>query len=67
MIFLFFFSKGGKKPNTQFRPVHKKMGELLCLCTFLLCICLTVLRSIYLTGHAYVCGQEGKEFGESRK
>lgn len=34
---------------------------------FLLCIRLTVLRSIYLTGHAYVCGQEGKEFGESRK
>lgn len=66
MIFLFFF-QGGKKPNTQFRPVHKKMGELLCLCTFLLCICLTVLRSIYLTGHAYVCGQEGKKFGESRK
>lgn len=53
--------------TTQFRPVRKQMGELLRLCTFLLCIRLTVLRSIYLTGHAYVCGQEGKEFGESRK
>lgn len=57
-ILFFCIAKGGQTQTTQFRPVRKKMGELLCLCTFLLCICLTVLRSIYLTGHAYVCGQE---------
>lgn len=63
----FFVSKGGRTQTTQLRPVHKKRGELLRLCTFLLCIRLTVLRSIYLTGHAYVCGQKEREFGESRK
>lgn len=66
-IFFFFVSKGGRTQTTQLRPVHKKRGELLCLCTFLLCICLTVLCSIYLTGHAYVCGQKEREFGASRK
>lgn len=55
-----FFFQGGKNQTTPFQPVRMKMGELLCLCTFLLCIRLTVLRSIYLTGHAYVwTGRKG--------
>lgn len=62
-----FVFQGEKRQTVHFQPVRKKMGELLRLCTFSLCICLTVLHSIYLTGHAYVCGQERKEFGESRK
>lgn len=33
----FIFSKGGNMQTTQFRPVRKKMGELLCLCTFFYC------------------------------
>lgn len=58
--FLLFLFPRGTNQTTPFQPVRMKMGELLCLCTFLLCIRLTVLRSIYLTGHAYVwTGRKG--------
>lgn len=34
---ILFFPRGGNMQTTQFRPVRKKMGELLCLCTFFYC------------------------------
>lgn len=64
----FIFSKGGEHANHTVSTCSQENGRTsMFMHFFLLCIRLTVLRSIYLTGHAYVCGQEGKEFGESRK
>lgn len=61
-----FFLKG-EKNHTDSTCSQENGRTSLFMHFFLLCIRLTVLRSIYLTSHAYVGGQEGKEFGESSK